>query len=164
MKKRYLALFLVSLCTLVACQRQARLGNPKFLPGNWVTVKSTIWQVVKLPEVHKTELSDMKKRLTKERKGQYYNLFGQYKPETLAYIKMTTEELDEAYFNLQYSSEAILANLTPNLKTLGDTRGELDASNADVINVNNRAYQGDVESFWLLDKPSSLSVVPIVQE
>jgi hypothetical protein len=77
---------------------------------------------------------------------------------------MTTEELDEAYFNLQYSSEAILANLTPNLKTLGDTRGELDASNADVINVNNRAYQGDVESFWLLDKPSSLSVVPIVQE
>jgi hypothetical protein len=164
MKKKYLALLLLSLCTLVACQSRTRLGNPEFLPVNWVTVKSTTWQVVKLPVVHQAELSDMKMRLAKERKGQYYNLFSRYKPETLAYIKKTTEELDEAYFNLQYSSEAILANLTPNLKTLGDTRGELDASNADVINVNNRAYQGDVESFWLLDKPSSLSVVPIVQE
>ena len=163
MKKPILIALLVCTCFMVACQRRTKLGNPDYLPKNWVSVKSTAWQVTKLPAPYQAELSGMKIRLAKERKGQYYNLFGRYKPETEEYVKTTIAGLDEAFFNLQYSAEAILEDLTPEMKTLADSHSEFTAGIANVNNQNRRMIEADWRDARLLDQPSSLSVYPVVR-
>ena len=161
MKNILVAMLLVCLCALVACQRRTKLGNPDFLPKNWITAKTTVWQVTKLPEENQKDLTDMKSRLMKERDGQYYNLFGRYKPETLEYIKVTVAELDGAYFNLAYSSEALLANLSPGMRTLPETHAEYAAQIAVTNNNNRRMLNADWRNARLLDHASTLSVAPV---
>jgi hypothetical protein len=163
MKKSILVTLVVCVCFLAACQRRTKLGNPDYLPKNWITAKTTSWQVIKLPDVYQQELSTMKIRLIKERKGQYYNLFGRFNPETEEYIKFTIAELDEAFFNLQYSAEAILADVTPEMKTLADSHSEFKAGIANVNNQNRRMIENDWRGVRLLDQPSSLSEYPVVR-
>lgn len=61
-------------------------------------------------------------------------------------------------------STSVAKDLTPNMRGVSQTNVEFDASEAVVINVGDRLYQDDWRNFMLLNKPSSLSVVPVVQD
>jgi hypothetical protein len=62
-----------------------------------------------------------------------------------------------------YSTKAILANPSPEMKGIAETPSEDKAGIAVVNNVNDRLYVDDWRKVLLLDKPSSLTVVPVVQ-
>jgi len=79
------------------------------------------------------------------------------------YVKTTIAELDEAFFNLQYSAEAILEDVTPEMKTLADSHSEFKAGIANVNNQNRRMIEADWRNARLLDQPSTLSEYPVVR-
>ncbi len=160
MKIFHLVLLVFVSIAVTACQQPTKLGDPKYLPKDWLTLSINSWQYKKIPELNRNELIAMKARLAKEREGQYYNLFGRYRPETIEYIKHTKTVLDQAYLDLQYSSEAILADLTPELKTLSDTHSEYRAGISWVNNENRRMIWDDIRKVWIVDSPSSLSPLP----
>ena len=149
----------VLLCITIAfgCQQHAKLGQLEYMPKNWLTVKTTAWQVTKLPEQSQQNLSDLKTRLANEHEEQYYVLFGSYKPATQEYINKTTQELNRAYLDLQFSDKAIFANLTPNMGTLSETHAEIAAGAAIRQNENSRMFKSDVRNALLLDNPSRLN-------
>jgi hypothetical protein len=162
-------LFLSILCiaTLISstsCTKTSRLGDPNYLPDNWLTVRTTAWQIAKLPEKNRLELVHLQMQLQKERQGQYYNFFGKYNPETLMQIDSVTSDLDTAYLDLRNSNNAILESLTPSHQGLTETEAERLASIAVTKNVNHRMMHDDVNRVLLLDRPSSLSIYPVVQD
>ena len=164
MSRALACILLISLTSLVACRNNAkRLGDPAYLPDNWLEVKSTSWQLKELPETSQNQLAEMHARLTLERRGQYYNFFGNYKPVTLEYIKSTLAKLDQDYLNLRYSAKAIMANLTPEMSTLSQTYSERSARISVTNSQNSRLINDDWDKALLLDKPSSLSVIPVVE-
>jgi len=57
-----------------------------------------------------------------------------------------------------------LENLTPNMDGLSETYNENDAGIAVVNNENERMYVDDWRRAMLLDKPSMLSPIPVVQD
>ncbi len=61
------------------------------------------------------------------------------------------------------STKAILANPSPQMDGLAETYPEDKAGIAVVNNVNDRLYVDDWRRTLLLDKPSALSVMPVVQ-
>ena len=156
-------LVLISLTSLVGCHSANRLGDPAYLPDNWLEVRSSSWQLMELPKTSQDQLSKMHARLTLERRGQYYNFFGNYKPETLEYIKSTLAQLDQDYLNLRYSAKAILANMTPEMSTLSQTYSERTARISVTNNQNSRLFNDDWDKALLLDKPSTLSIIPVVE-
>ena len=157
MKFVTLIYFLALTVSITACQQTSRLGNPKFKPDNWVTVKSTDWQVALLPERNRTDLEVMKTRLIAERQGQYFNLFGKFRPDTLEFIQTTTHSLDQAYLNLRYSNAAILENLTPEMRGLSLNYQEYEAEVGVTNNANTRMIDDDWRRILILDHASSLS-------
>ena len=166
MSRALACILLISLTSLVACSNNRwgkRLGDPSYLPDNWLQVEKNSWQLKELPETSKNQLSEMHARLTLERRGQYYNFFGNYKPETLEYMKSTLAQLDQDYLNLRYSAKAILANMTPEMSTLSQTYSERTARISVTNNQNSRLFNDDWDKALLLDKPSTLSVIPVVE-
>jgi len=164
MSRALACILLISLTSLVACHNNSkRLGDPAYLPDNWLKVSINSWQLKELPETSQNHLSEMHARLILERRGQYYNFFGNYKPETLEYIKSTLTQLDQDYLNLQYSAKAILADLTPEMSTLSQTYSEKTARISLTNNQNSRLIKDDWDKFLLLDKPSTLSDIPVVE-
>lgn len=160
-----IAIFLLTFIVavgLIGCTRATKLGNPKYMPDNWLAINSSAWQVKQLPEVNRIELENLQIKLYAERQGQYFNFFGKYRPEVLYEIEATTKRLDQAYLDLQYSSRAILASLTPGLDGLSETDAEREAGIAVVNNVNQRMSKDDINRALLLDKPSMLSPYPVV--
>jgi len=156
-------LVLISLTSLVGCHSANRLGDPAYLPDNWLEVRSSSWQLMELPKTSQDQLSKMHARLTLERRGQYYSFFGNYKPETLEYMKSTLAQLDQDYLNLRYSAKAILANMTPEMSTLSQTYSERTARISVTNNQNSRLFNDDWDKALLLDKPSTLSIIPVVE-
>ena len=65
--------------------------------------------------------------------------------------------------DIQYNSDYILRNLTPNMRGISKTYVEFEASEAVAVDVGDRLYQDDWRNFMLLNKPSSLSAIPVVQ-
>jgi len=164
MKLATLLYLLAISISITACQRTSMLGNPKFLPDNWVIAKSMDWQVASLPENNRIEFEVMQTRLIAERQGQYFNLFGKFRPNTLEYIQSTTRSLDEAYLNLRYSNAAIIGNISPEMKGLAETTSEHYAGIAAVDNENIRMSRDDLRRLFLRDKPSSLSPYPVIRD
>ncbi|HIO52851.1 MAG TPA: hypothetical protein EYN32_04300 [Phycisphaerales bacterium] len=148
--------------SITACQRTSMLGNPKFLPDNWVTAKSMDWQVASLPENNRIEFEVMQTRLIAERQGQYFSLFGKFHPNTFDYIQSTTRSLDEAYLNLRYSNAVIIGNISPDMNGLAETTSEHNAGIEAVDSENIRMSRDDLRRLFLRDKPSSLSPYPVV--
>ena len=138
------------------------MGNPDYMPSNWLSIRYNSWQIKQLPEVNQKELSALQIKLANERQGQYYNFFGAYTPLIQDEIKTTSERLNQAYLDLAYSSNAITASLTPNLSGLSETEAERAAGIAVTNNANQRMMRDDVNRIILLDKPSLLSPYPIV--
>jgi hypothetical protein len=136
--------FSVLFCITIAfgCQQHSKLGQLEYMPKNWLTVKTTAWQVT---------------RLANEHEEQYYVLFGSYKPATQEYVNKTIQELNRAYLDLQYSDKAIFANLTPNMGTLSETHAEIAAGAAIRENEHSRMFKSDVRNALLLDNPSRLN-------
>ena len=167
LNKFSLFLFILCIATLISstsCTKTSRLGDPNYLPDNWLTVRTTAWQITELPEKNKVQLENLQIQLYKERKGQYYNFFGKYNPETLSLIDSVTSNLDTAYLDLRYSSKAILSSLTPPHQGLTETEAERLASIAVTKNVNHRLMHDDINRSILLDRPSSLSIYPVIQD
>ena len=160
-RKSTMKLFGISLLMLTfvisGCGRTSRLGQPQYMPSNWLALRSDAWQVQELPEVYQKELSDLQTTLFKERQGQYYTSNGTYSPEIQNEIDATSNRLDQAYLNLQYSSKVILANLTPELNGLAETNAQRKAAIAVVNNLNARMSKDDLNRALLLDKSSTLS-------
>jgi len=104
---------------LLGCTKTSKLGDPKYMPDNWLAISSNAWQVKELPEVNRIVLENLQIKLYVERQGQYYNFFGTYQPDTLNYINSTTAALDEAFLNLRYSSKVILTNPSPSMRGYG---------------------------------------------
>ena len=162
---KFLGMSLLMLTILLSgCNKTSRLGNPDYMPSNWLTVRYNAWQVKKLPEVYQNELSALKIKLANERQGQYYNFYGAYAPVIQDEIKTTSGRLNQAYLYLAYSSNAILASLTPNLSGLSETEAERAAGIAVTNNANHRMIHDDVNRIILLDKPSMLSPYPVVND
>ena len=148
---------------LSACsQHTSRLGSVRYLPSDWLNISPNAWQLRELPEVNRVELENLQLRLNYERQGQYYNFFGKYKPSVQNEIDSTINNLDQAYYDLQYSSRAILVSLTPNMRGLSDTHAEREAGDAVTKNANIRMSTDDLNRAILLDRPSSLSPYPVV--
>tara|TARA_B100000959_G_C14449247_1_gene406085 strand:- start:9 stop:503 length:495 start_codon:yes stop_codon:yes gene_type:complete len=162
MKMAVLTIFSLTILVSFGCQTTSRLGNPKHLPDNWYTIKSTAWQVKELSDADRATLETLKTKMAEAREGQYYNFFGNYTPAMLDEIASTTKTLDQAYLDLQYSNKAILASLTPGLDGLSETDSEREAGIAVVNNQNNRMGKDDWNRILLLDKPSMLSEYPVV--
>jgi|TARA_B100001964_G_C13965013_1_gene479375 hypothetical protein len=160
--KLFLFLILAVSLSLAGCNRQNRLGNEAYLPDNWLTINTTAWQFRELPEKNRNELVTLRSKLIEERNGRYYSFYGHLKPEVISEIKATNDRLDEAFLDLRYSSDAIFASLTPNLRGTSDTYAENKAGIAVVNNTNTRMMDDDTVRFLLLDKPSMLSPQPIV--
>ena len=163
--KLVLLLLLTTSLSLAGCTKQttARLGNPMYLPDNWLTVKATAWQFRELPEQSQNDLINLRAKLVEERNGRYYSFYGHLRPEVVEEIKATKESLNEAFFDLQYSSDAIMASITPNLRGLSDTYAENEAGIAVTNNANSRMLDDDAVRLLLLDKPSLLSTHPVVE-
>ncbi len=60
-----------------------------------------------------------------------------------------------------YSTEAILADLSPGMKTLSETHAEYAAGVAVTNNNNKRMLDADWRNILLLDHASTLSVAPV---
>ncbi len=163
MKLLILAIFSVALL-LTGCQKPSRLGNSIYLPDNWLTVKTTAWQFRELPKQNRTELLDLRSKLIKEQNGRYYSFYGHYPPETSSEIDATTSRLNQAFSDLQYSSTAIFASLTPNLKGLSSTYSQQEAGIAVTNNANLRMLDDDAGRLFLLDKPSLMSPLPTIHD
>lgn len=161
MKLFGISLLMLTFVVIAGCGRTSRLGQPQYMPSNWLTLRSNAWQVQELPDAYQKELSDLQIMLFKERQGQYYNCHGTYSPEVQNEIDATTSRLDQAYLNLQYSSKVILANLTPELNGLAETDAQRKAAIAVVNNQNKRMVKDDINRALLLDKPSTLSPYPV---
>jgi len=146
---------------LLGCTKTSKLGDPKYMPDNWLAISSNAWQVKELPEVNRIVLENLQIKLYVERQGQYFNFFGKYRPEVLYEIEATTKRLDLAYLELQYSSRAILPSLTPNLDGLSETDAERAAGIAVTKNANHRMMHDDLNRLLLLDKASTLSPFPV---
>ena len=144
--------------------RAARLGDPEYMPSDWLTLRGNSWQIKELPQTYQNELSALQVKLANERLGQYYNFYGQYSPEIQQEIDSTISRLDTAYLGLAYSFKALRANLTPQMNGLSETYSENDAGIAVVNNENERMYDDDWRRALLLDKPSMLSPIPVVQD
>ncbi|MBT4523524.1 MAG: hypothetical protein HOI88_02810 [Phycisphaerae bacterium] len=160
----FLTLCIATLISSTSCTKTSRLGDPTYLPDNWLSLRNTAWQITELPEINRVQLENLHIQLHKERQGQYYNFFGKYNPETLSLIDSVTSNLDTAYLDLRYSSKAILLSLTPSQQGLADTEAERLASIAVTKNVNHRSMHDDINHILLLDRPSSLSIYPTVQD
>ena len=63
-----------------------------------------------------------------------------------------------------HSESAVLRNLTPNMNGLAETYSENDAGILVVNNANDRMIVDDLRRATLLDRPSSLSPFPVVQD
>ena len=142
----------------------SRLGNPRYMPENWLATSPTTWQVKKLPEVNRNELANLIVKLNMERQGQYYSFFGNYKKSTQVEINSTIERLNQAYLNLQYSPDAIYGSLTPNLDGISNTYSEREAGDAVMKNENIRMSRDDWDRLWMVNHPSTLSPTPIVRD
>ena len=162
--KIYSLAMLSLVVVLSACQQTSRLGNPRYLPSDWLNISSNAWQLRELPEENRVELENLQVKLNYERQGQYYNFFGKYKPSVQDEIDSTLMKLDQVYSNLQYSPKAIVDSLTPNMDGLSDTHSEREADNAVTKNANKRMIRDDWNRATLLDKPSALTPFPVVQE
>ena len=149
---------------VTGCSRSTRLGNPEYMPSNWLTMRYNAWQIRELPESYRNELSTLQLTLANERLGQYYNFYGNYTPEIQAKIKSTNLRLDQAFLDLAYSSTAIFASLSPDMSGLSETNAERAAGIAVTNNANRRMIRDDVNRLLLLDKPSMLSPFPVVQD
>jgi hypothetical protein len=163
--KLVLLLLLTTTLSLAGCTKQttSRLGDPMYLPDNWLTVKTTAWQFRELPEQNQNDLINLRAKLLEERNGRYYSFYGHLRPEFVEEIKATKESLNEAFFDLKYSSDAIMASITPNLRGLSDTYAENEAGIAITNNANTRMLDDDAVRLLLLDKPSLLSPHPVVE-
>ena len=159
--KSFLLQLILIISFLVGCSSNSRLGNPKYLPDDWFSISINSWQYKELPEANKVELQNFKIKLANERQGQYFSFYQKYSPKFQSEIDTTISSLNEAYFNQQYSSKAILANLTPELDGTSETHSERDAGVATVNNLNQRMGKDDVNRALLLDKPSMLSPYPV---
>ncbi len=140
------------------------LGDPSHLPSDWTLMSAKSWQVKNLNAEDRELLAQFKEQIVKEQQGQYFNFYGEYSPAFRQVIQSTTSRLDTAYLNLAYSSRAILSDLTPQMNGLSETYDENDAGIAVVNNANERMYDDDWRRALLLDKPSMLSPVPVVQD
>ena len=149
---------------LLGCTKTSKLGDPKYMPDNWLAISSNAWQVKELPEVNRIVLENLQIKLYVERQGQYYNFFGTYQPDTLNYINSTTAALDEAFLNLRYSSKVVLTNPSPSMRGLAETYNDHDAGIAVTNNTNSRSYEDDWRRFLLFDRPSTLSPFPVVND
>ena len=149
---------------MAGCTRISRLGQPEYLPKNWVALRSNAWQIRELPEANQIELSDLQIVLSNERQGQYYNFYGTYSPEIQIKIGGTTSKLDQAFLYLKYSDKVILANLTPELDGLSETDAERKAGITVVNDQNKRMGKDDLNRALLLDNPSMLSPYPVVND
>ena len=176
-----LSLFLIM--ALAGCghthhPRPSLLGQPQFLPDNWLTIDYDAWQLTELSDANRNKLSDLRTKLTafdlklrEERRGQYYNFFGKYKPSIQDQINAMQDQvdstfnmLDNAYFDLALSSEAILTSLTPDMHGLAETHAENDAGVAFIKNTEWRQFDDDIRRALMLDRPSSLSPYPVVDD
>jgi len=137
------------------------LGDPQYMPKNWLSLSENSWQFKELPEANKIELQDLKIKFAQAKQGQYYSFYQNYSPELLSEFDRVMDNLNQAYLELQYSNKAIAANLTPNMNGLAETRSQNDASIGVVNNENERMYIDDWRRLMLLDKPSSLTPYPI---
>jgi hypothetical protein len=149
---------------LCGCNKTSRLGNPAYLPSDWLSVSANSWQIKELPEADQDKLRALQVKLSNERNGQYFNFYGTYKPEVLDEINTTTSQLDQAYLGMAYSSNAILSSLTPNMHGPSETHTENKAGIAVTNNTNHRMMHEDGNRFLLLDKPSTLTPMPIVRD
>ena len=148
---------------LNGCSNSMRhLGDPQYLPKNWLSVNENSWQFKELPEANKIELRDLKTKLAQAQEGQYYSFYQKYSPEMLSELDRVLNNLNQAYFEMQYSNKAIAANLTPIMDGLAETYSENDAGIIVVNNANERMIVDDFRRATLLDKPSMLSPYPVV--
>jgi hypothetical protein len=157
-----LAILSITFVLVAGCSSTTRLGNPQYMPEDWFSLNSNAWQIKELPELKRNELENLKLKMADAREGQYYNFFGKYSPALQDEIESTTKSLDQAYLDLQYSSKAILASLTPGLNGISETDAEREAGIAVVNNLNKRMGKDDWNKILLLEKPSMLSDYPVV--
>ena len=139
-----------------------RLGDPRYMPKDWLSLSENAWQFKALPEANKIELHALKIKLIQSKEGQYFNFYQKYNPELLAESDGVINNLNRAYLNLRYSNRVIMANLTPGMNGLAETYSENDAGIAVVNNDNDRMYVDDWRRVLIIDKPSSLSPYPVV--
>ena len=72
----FLTLCIATLISSTSCTKTSRLGDPTYLPDNWLSLRNTAWQITELPEINRVQLENLHIQLHKERQGQYYNFFG----------------------------------------------------------------------------------------
>jgi len=140
------------------------LGDPQYMPKDWLKLSEKAWQFKKLPEASKLELHALKVKLIQAREGQYFSFYQKYNPELLSELDGVISNMNRAYLNLRYSNKAIIANLTPAMNGLSETYSENDAGIIVVNNANERMYVDDWRRALILDKPSALSPYPVVAD
>ena len=129
------------------------------LPDSWVYLPASSSKVNALPSGLRSRLDVLRDDLITEQQSQYFSYYGTYPPETLSRIENMNRACNEAYM---VSNHMIASDLTPELRTVGETDPDLWWNDQVIFDLQSREMMDDWQSFWLLTKPSHLSPYPIM--
>jgi hypothetical protein len=129
------------------------------MPESWVYESDRSGKVNALPKGLRDRLQSLRDDMIKEQGSQYFAFWGHYTPELQARIEAMNQACNEAYL---VSDRVIASNLTPGLQSVTETEADLWWDNQIIYDVQAREFVDDWRSFWLLDSPSILNRLPIV--
>ncbi len=129
------------------------------MPESWVYETKRSGKVKALPRGLRDQLQSLREDMIKEQGSQYFAFWGHYTPELQSRIESMNRACNEAYL---VSDRVIASNLTPALQSVTETEADLWWDNQVIYDIQAREFVDDWRSFWLLDSPSILNRLPII--
>jgi hypothetical protein len=166
MKTGTIALMLIGAFAwpLAGCHSPTRVADSvamkrHSMPDSWVYESSRSGKVKALPRALRNRLETLRADMVVEQGTRYFSFYGHYTPEMQSRIDTMNAACTESYL---VSDRAIASNLTPELQSMTQSEMDLWWSDRISFDIQRREFVDDWRSLWMIDSPSILNRLPIV--
>jgi hypothetical protein len=149
---------------LAGCHSPTRVEDPLTLkrgsmPESWVYESTRSGKVSALPRPLRNRLKSLREDMVVEQGSRYFSFYGHYTPAMQSRIDAMNAACTEAYL---VSDVVIASNLTPAMQSVAQTKADLWWDDQQIYDLQGREFVDDWRSLWLMDSPSILNRMPIV--
>ncbi|MDA1008107.1 MAG: hypothetical protein O2800_03760 [Planctomycetota bacterium] len=158
---RLLTLLASSILLLSACASQPTAGEASGkvdVPSDWFAVPAKDWRYQALSPETKSMLATTQATMLAEQSSSAYQFFLEYSTATKSLISKTNES---ATRNFLSSWIVVSRNLTPEMDGLEQDWNDYTRNDNAINNANGRALRDDWARMWMMDKPTTLTPLPL---